>query len=115
LTLPLTELLKISETTCGKKSEGSAKWEWTREAELAFGKRKRTCTVAPILQHFDPAKPIIHLMDRSGFAIASVLNQYNIFGIHRVVNFYSRKCSPAEQNHDTYDLELIAIVEKLKH
>jgi len=36
VTLPLTELLKKSETSRGKKSEGSAKWEWTQEAELAF-------------------------------------------------------------------------------
>jgi hypothetical protein len=33
VTVPLTELLKKSETSRGKKSEGSAKWEWTREAE----------------------------------------------------------------------------------
>src|SRR5882757_7029225 len=32
VTLPLTELLKKSETSRGMKSEGSAKWEWTRDA-----------------------------------------------------------------------------------
>ena len=36
VTLPQTEVLKSSETSRGKKSEGSAKLEWTREAELAF-------------------------------------------------------------------------------
>jgi hypothetical protein len=114
VTLPLTELLKKSETSRGKKSEGSAKWEWTREAELAFRKLKRTFTEAPILQHFDPAKPIILQTDASGFAIAGILNQYDVFGVLRPVNFYSRKCSPAEQNYDTYDRELLAIVETLK-
>jgi hypothetical protein len=53
------ELIKKSETFRGKKLGGSAKWEWTREAELAFRKLKRTFTEAPILQHFDPAKLII--------------------------------------------------------
>jgi hypothetical protein len=80
---------------------------------LAFRKLKRTFTEAPILQHFDPAKPIILQMDASGFAIADILNQYDVFGVLRPVNFYSRKCSPAEQNYDTYDRKLLAIVETL--
>jgi len=67
------ELLKKSETSRHKKSEGSAKCEWTREAELAFRKLKRTFTEAPILQHFDPAKPIMLQTDTSGFAIAGIL------------------------------------------
>jgi len=114
VTLPLTELLKKSETSRGKKSEGSAQWEWTLEAELAFRNLKWTFTEAPILQHFDPAKPIILQTDASGFAIAGILNQYDVFGVLRPVNFYSRKCSPAEQNYDTYDRELLAMVETLK-
>jgi len=114
VTLPLTELLNESETSPGKKPEGSAKSEWTWEAELAFGKLKRTFTEAPILQHFDPAKRIILQTDASGFAIAGILNQYDVFGVLRPVNFYSGKCAPAEQNHDTYDRELLAIVETLQ-
>jgi len=113
VTLALTDLLKKSKTFRGKKSEGSAKWEWTREAELAFRKLKRTFTEAPILQHFDSAKPIILQTDASGFAIAGILNQYNVLGVLRPVNFYSRKCSPAEQNSYTYDREPLAIVESL--
>jgi len=114
VTVTLTELLKNSETSRGKKLDGSAKWELTREAELAFRKLKRTFTEAPILQHFDLAKPIIIQTDASGFAIADILNQYNVFEVLRPVNFYTRKCSPAEQNYDTYDRELLAIVKTLK-
>jgi len=107
--LPLTELWK-SRAPGGKKSSRfseeattrsqpiTQKWEWTREAELAFRKLKRAFTEAPILQHFDPAKPIILQTDASGFAIAGILNQYDGFGTLRPVNFYSRKCSSAEQN-----------------
>ena len=112
--LPLTELLKISETSRSKKSEGSAKWEWTREAELAFQTRYRTFTDAPILQHFNPAKPIILQTYSSGFAIAWYFNQYDVVGVLRPVNFYYRKCSPAEQNYDTYDRQLLPIVETQK-
>jgi hypothetical protein len=110
----LTELLKKLETFRGKKSGDSAKWDWTREAELSFGTLKRIFTEAPILQHFNPAKPIILQTDPSAFAISGILNQDNVFGVLRPVNFYSRKGSPAEQNYDTYDRELLSIVEPLK-
>jgi hypothetical protein len=35
------------------------KWEWTLEAELAFWTFKKAFTEALILQHSDPAKPLI--------------------------------------------------------
>jgi len=115
VTLPLTELLKKTEASPrGKKGAHTVKWEWTREAELVFRKLKRTFTEAPILQHFDLAKPIILQTDASGFAIAGIPNQYNVFGVLRPVNFYSRKCSPAEQNYDSYYRELCAIAETIK-
>jgi len=97
----------------GKEETHPAKWEWTWQAEVAFRKLKRTFTNVPILQHFDPAKPIILQTDVSGFAIAGILNQYDVFVVLRQVNFYSQKCSSAEQNYDTYDRELLAIVETL--
>jgi len=118
-TLPLTELLRKAETpnapkTSQKSNKPTYKWEWTREAELAFRKLKRAFTGAPILQHFVPGKPIIHQTDASGFAIAGIRNQYDGLGTLRPVNFYSPKRSPAEQNYDTYDRELLAIVDTMK-
>jgi hypothetical protein len=106
VTAPITDLLK--------KPDGSAKWEWTREADAAFQKLKRAFTEAPILQHFDAEKPITLQTDASGFAIAGILNQFDGFGVLRPTSFYSRKCSPAEQNYDTYDRELLAIVASMK-
>jgi hypothetical protein len=80
---------------------------------LIFRKLKRTFTEAPNLQHIGPAKPIILQTDASGFTIAGSPNQYDVFRVLRAVNFYSWQCSAAEQNYDTYDLELSAIVEIL--
>jgi hypothetical protein len=105
VTAPISNLLKTM---------GSQKWEWNWDAELAFRKLKKAFTEAPILQHFNLQKPIILRADASGFAIAGILNQYDRFGILRTVNFYSRKCSPAEKKYDTDDRELLAIVETLK-
>ena len=39
---------------------------------------------------------------------------YDSCGSHRPVNFYSRKYTGAEQNYDTYDLELLAIEDIVK-
>jgi len=115
VTLPLTELLQKTEASPGgKKGAHTAKWEWTQQADVAFRKLKRTFTEAPILQHFDPAKPIFLQTDAAGFAIAGILNQYDGFRVVRQVNLFSRKCSSAEQNYETYDRELLAIVETLK-
>jgi len=119
ITLPLTELVRRTEMArAPRASEGphwpAPKWEWTREAELAFRNLKKAFTEAPILQHFNPAKPIIFQTDASSFAIAGILNQYDGLGTLGPVNFYSRKCSSAEQNYDTYDRELLAIVETMK-
>jgi hypothetical protein len=93
---------------------GKVKWAWTRQAELAFRNLKKTFTEPPILQHFDPAQLIILQTDASGFAITGIPNQYEVFGVLRLVNFFSRECSSAEQNYDTYDRELLPIVEILK-
>jgi len=97
--LPLLELLMNPETSSiGKNWTHPAKWKWMRQAEVAFRKLKRTCPKAPILQHFEQAKPFILQTDASGFVIARIVNQYNVFEVLRRVNFYSGKCSSAEQN-----------------
>jgi hypothetical protein len=97
-----------------KKPHGSAKWEWTRDADMALLELKRAFLEAPILQHFDPEKPITLQTDASGFAIAGILNQFDGFGVLQPTSFCSRKCTPAEQNNDTYDRELLAIVASMK-
>ena len=105
VTTPISNLLR--------KTEG--KWEWTRDADRGFQKLKRLFSDAPLMQHFDPQKPIIFHRDASGYAIAGILNQYDGFGTLHPVSFYSRKCTPAEQNYDTYDRELLAIVESFRN
>jgi len=61
---PLTELTKKTE-----------KWAWGKEAETAFNDLKNRFTTAPVLEHFDPAKPVIIETDASDFAIGAVLSQ----------------------------------------
>jgi hypothetical protein len=46
--------------------------------------------------------------------MAGILNQLEGFGILRLVNFYFRKCSGAQQYYDTSDHELLPIMETMK-
>jgi len=60
ITLPLTELLRQTETARAPRASAgplrhAPKWKWTREAKLAFWKLKKVFTEAPIFHHFDPA------------------------------------------------------------
>lgn len=91
----------------------ATKWEWTWEAELEFRKLKKVSTDAPIIQHFDQAKTTRLQTDASVFSIPGIRNQYYGFGTLRPVNFYYRKCCHIEKNYDTYDQELLAIVETI--
>jgi hypothetical protein len=79
-----------------------------------ISKAQKALTEALILQDFNPQKPIILQTDASGFAIAGILNRHDRSGIICPVNFYTQKCSPSKQNYDTYDRELLAIVETMK-
>ena len=62
---------------------------------------------------FDPDKPIIIETDISDYAVrASILQEQA--GKLRLVAFYLRKMSPAEQNYEIYDKELLVVVVAFK-
>jgi len=103
---PLTELTK---------TETVKEWAWNREAEAAFRKLKHRFTMAPILAHFDPKKPVVIETDTSDFALGAVLSQRSKEGHLHPVAFHSRKFQPAEINYEIHDKELLAIVYAFKH
>jgi len=103
---PLTELTK--------KEKGKG-WAWNHEAEAAFKDLKHRFTTAPILAHFDPAKPVIVETDASDFALGAILSQRDKEGRLHPVAFHSRKFQPVEINYEIHDKELLAIVDAFKH
>jgi hypothetical protein len=114
---PLTGLLKGSQK--GRKT-GVFTWETTQQK--AFDQLKTAFTTAPVLIHFDPAKPIRVETDASGVACGGVLSQPYEWPAkdgrkaeYRPVAFWSRKFSPAEMNYGTPDQELMAIVKCFEH
>src|SRR5258705_6110850 len=81
---------------------------WTTQTESAFQALKQAFTTAPILQHFDPEKPIIVETDASDYVSAGILSQKDEEGRLHPIAFFSKKHTPAECNYEIYDKELLA-------
>jgi len=103
---PLTELTK---------KEQRKEWSWSLEAEAALQELKKRFTTAPILAHFDAAKPVIIKTDVSDFAIGAVLSQRDNENRLHPVEFHSRNFQPVEINYEIHDKELLAVVDAFKH
>jgi transposase InsO family protein len=102
---PLTELTKGN----------GRNWTWTTEAERAFVELKGRFTSAPVLAHFDPARPAIIETDASDFALGAILSQRDDHNQLHPVAFHSRKFTPAEINYEIHDKELLAVVDAFKY
>lgn len=100
---PLVELFKKDET-----------FEWNERREKAFQEVKDLFRNGDMRQHFDPEKPSTVDADASDCAIGARLQQPGPDGKLRLVACYSRSMTPAEQNYDIHDKELLAIVCALK-
>ena len=111
---PLTSLLKGSVN--GKKP---GPLQLDNEAAEAFRTLCAAFTEAPVLVHYDPAAAIKVETDASNFACSGILSQQqSVRGENpewHPVAFWSRKFIPAEQNYETYDQEMLAIVGAFKH
>jgi hypothetical protein len=68
----------------------------------------------PILQHFDPVKPVTIETDASDYAIGAVCSQSDEYGVLHPVAYYSRKLKDAERNYDIHDQELLVIIDALR-
>ncbi|KAI2647109.1 Transposon Tf2-9 polyprotein [Labeo rohita] len=109
ITAPLTSLLR------GKPKH----LLWNPAAHEAFRRLKTTFSTAPVLQHPDPERPFTVEVDASTIGVGAVLSQ--AVGEPPVLHpcaFFSRKLTPAEQNYDIGNRELLAIklaLEECRH
>ncbi|KAI2645968.1 Transposon Tf2-8 polyprotein [Labeo rohita] len=97
---PLTSLLR------GKPR----RLTWDPTAHEAFQHIKKLFSTAPLLHHPDPNLPFTVEADASTTGVGAVLSQ--AVGDSTVLHpcaFFSRKLSPAEQNYDVGNRELLAI------
>ncbi|KAI2646481.1 Transposon Tf2-11 polyprotein [Labeo rohita] len=100
ITAPLTSLLR------GKPKA----LIWNPAAHEAFQRLKEIFSTAPLLHHPDPKLPFTVEVDASTTGVGVVLSQ--AVGEPSLLHpcaFYSWKLSPAEQNYDVGNRELLAI------
>lgn len=95
---PLTSLLKKN-----------VPFIWSTDCQVAFPTVQQKLTDAPLLRYFDSDKQCILETAASGYAVAAILSQRHPDGVHPI-SYVSKFLSPAEQNYDIYDRELLAIV-----
>jgi len=100
---PLTKLTKKSE-----------KFLWNSEQQIAFDTLKEKLMTAPVLKYPDFNEEFIVTTDASDYAIGAVLSQGPV-GNDRPIAYASRVLSRAEQNYNTTEKELLAIVWAVKH
>jgi hypothetical protein len=93
-------------TECTKKGA----FLWTTDAQKAFEVVKELLTKAPILQLPNFELPFEVSCDASHSGIGGVLSQNG-----HPIAFFSEKLNDARKRYSTYDLELYAVVQSLKH
>ena len=99
----------------------------TFDAKKAFNHLRLVFIKVPILQHFDLKSHIRIEIDASGYAIGRVLSQLNFdsnalpndsnesdFIQEHPIAYFSKKMIPAKIQYETYNMELLAIVEAFK-
>lgn len=86
------------------------KWEWGPLQQDAFTACKHLVTSAPVLVHFNPARPVCLSCDASPYGIGAVLAHKDADGREHPIAFASRSLSKAEQNYSQLDKEALALV-----
>ena len=86
------------------------RFSWGQEAEDAFRGLKGRFTSAPILVHPDPGRQFIVEVDASNTGVGAIMSQRSA-GDSKVhpCAFYSHRLSPAKQNYDIGNKDLLAV------
>jgi hypothetical protein len=85
------------------------KFQWTEECEISFQQLKQLLTSAPILRIVDQNEDFVVCTDACKEGLGGFLS-HNGF----VICYESRKMKDHENNYETHDLDLAAIVHTLK-
>jgi hypothetical protein len=86
---------------------------WTERHEMIRQKAISVLTDAPVLMIFDPNYPIELHTDASAQGYGAIL-MHKVEGKPRVIEYYSKRTSPAESRYYSYELETLAVVNAIK-
>ena len=92
-----------------------AKIKWTAEAEQAFQRCKDSLADAVCTTFLLPNAPLALRTDASNVALGAALDQLQPEQIWRPLGLFSKKLDDTQKRYSTYDRELLAIYEAVKH
>lgn len=98
----------------GNKKKDQSEITWDNETLLAFEKCKNDLAKITHLAHPLPDAQIVLNVDASDFAVGAVLHQINN-GQLEPLGFYSKRMTDTQKKYSTYDRELLAIYQSVKH
>ena len=90
------------------------KFEWIDRCQKSFKTLKQRFTKELVLAMPDHTQPFQIGSDASKYATGVVLSQLDSKGDRHLVAFLSKTFSPAEQNYEIYDRELLAMIHALE-
>ena len=89
-------------------------WRWTPSCQKAFDKPKEEFSKQPVLLLPDLNKPFTIATDALRDTSGGILLQADSNGEWHPCSYLSQSFSPAEQNYDIYNWELLAVIRGLK-
>lgn len=98
----------------GNKKNDNSVINWDAQSIAAFQKCRDCLVNVTMLAHPISEAPIVLMVDASDIALGAVLQQRTKDGLEPL-SFFSRKLTPAQTRYSTYDRELLAIYEAIKH
>ena len=92
----------------------SSPWTWGPNQETTFYNLQTAFTRQPVLAFPDTSKLFILMTNASLMASGAVLMQLNTNGDMQSCGYLSQTFSPAKQNYNIFDQELLAVIHSLE-
>lgn len=105
---------KLQSLIVGNKKNDKTPVVWSSETEHAFEKCKQQLADATLLAHPSATAQLALFVDASDTAVGAALHQ-EIDGQLQPLGFYSKKLNDAQRNYSTYDRELTAMYQGVRH
>ena len=95
-------------------TSGNGNITWTDRHEKIRQQVVSALTNAPVLMIFDPNYPIELYTGASSESYGAILI-HQVVGKNKVIEYYSKRTTPAESRYHSYGLETLSVVNVVKH
>lgn len=104
----------LDQAAVTKKKNDKTLIQWNDKLNNAFEKTKSELAKATLLRHPSAAGKLALYTDASDTCVGAVLHQEGLDGYHPL-GFFSKRLSETKQRYSTYDRELEAIFQGVRH